>query len=213
MIAVNMVRRAGAPATGGRPFMRTVAIVAAIAACGLALAGCAPSPRGGQRAAGKAPAAARLDSAGFHEMFEQTVPSIEAALPLATVVDSVIRRDAEEFVSRAWFSGGKPICMEVALIENGDTTSTDHYYYQRGRFAAWFKTIHWRKGEPGWPHHVEARALIGSNRKPRWVEMTKDGRAVPLDSPLASTLMGMAFEMESGMREILARKASRTAPG
>jgi len=74
--------------------MRTVAIVAAIAACGLALAGLRAVAA--RRAAGRREGArrGRLDSAGFHEMFEQTVPSIEAALPLATVVDSVIRRDA-----------------------------------------------------------------------------------------------------------------------
>jgi hypothetical protein len=186
-------------------------VVTALVAWGCALAGCA-SPGVEQRGAtGNRTTAERQTETTYREMFEQTVPSIDAALPLATVVDSVIRKDGEEFVSRAWFSEGQPVCMKVFLIESGDTTAADHFYYQRGRLAAWFKTLHWRKGEPGWPHHVAARALIGPNGKPRRVVMWKDGQVVPVDSPMASTIIRMSAEMESGLREILARKASRTA--
>src|SRR5216117_268683 len=106
----------------------SAAAVAALVAWAFALAGCAPSPRGGERAdSGKPHAPARPDEAAFHEMFEQTVPSIEAALPLATVADSIVRKGPEEFLARAWFSGGHPVYMKVALIESGDTTSMDLY--------------------------------------------------------------------------------------
>jgi len=146
------------------------------------------------------------DEAAFREVFEETVPTIEAALPLATVVEHVSDGKVKD-IRRAWFSNGQPVCMRFFTIDQGETTSTDAYYYQQGRLVAWSIMFRTPAGDPRGLVLVEARAAFESNGAVRWAEVAHNG--TPADHPLevATGLRRVFADSEAGFLEIFSREA------
>ncbi len=169
-------------------------------------AGCGSS--GGSGAPASSPAASAREQA-YHEMFEQTIPSIEAALPLAQRVDStVVGHDGGEFHAIAWFSDQAPAALNEFLVEQGETTSVDHFYYTHGRLAAWTKQLHWLPTERGWPHRVSVRAMFGADGRVSDVHTLRDGRPWTMPPAYAATVLDVGGSA-NGMLEILRAKARR----
>lgn len=146
----------------------------------------------------------------FREVFDQVVPSIEAALPLAERVDSSLTgHNGDTFHATAWFSNHAPVALVVFLIQSGDTTSDERYYYQQGRLVAWTKRLHWLRTQVGWPHRMTAEATIGLDGHVTEVHARRDDREFPAASQLVTTLVRMSLDAAPGMLEILKAKAAR----
>lgn len=191
--------------------MRPATVLALCAAlCAITLAGCS-SPRATRQGATRTPEASSRDEVAFREMFDETVPSIEAVLPLALVVDNALVTDTTAFITRAWFSARKPVCMKMLSIEAGDTTSTDDFYYRDGRLVAWAKMV---RG-PDLEHQMRegvTRALFGPNGSVRWVEMSLNGTVLPRRlTPGPKIVKWMTAEYDTGLRALLTRKAERSS--
>jgi hypothetical protein len=190
--------------------LKLLAAMATVVALGAGLAGCS-SQGAREQTRPSGPAGESKVDAAYREMFESTVPSIEAALPLAMRVDSSLVMDTRVFTARAWFSGGQAACMKVFQIERGDTTSADSYYYEKGRLVAWVSTMHRPEDPPGRRGGV-VRALIGPDGRARRTDFIVGGVLMPPNPRLTPDVVRfMTAELDTGLRAMLTRKASRMA--
>lgn len=192
-----------------RSLPSATAVVAAFLTLTFALAACS-LPRSPRRVAHRRNSPeGRRAAAAFHKTFESTVPSIDAALPLATMVDTVFRKGEDVVTSRAWFSGRQPVCIKLWLTQSGDTVSTDFFYYQQGRVTAWTSTRIPREGEFGWPRVLTLHMLIAPDGTTLWLEGGTLGHKFENYLPPKDELMTEGNRMQDTLREILTRRVAR----
>jgi hypothetical protein len=179
--------------------VRCGAMAAVLAA---AAAGCARAPSDTERQL-----AAKQERA-YHLTFDQIVPSIQAALALAARVDSAVSKNGSTFHSAAWFANAKPVALDISLVEAGDTTAVDHYYFQQGRLIAWTKRLH-APSRAGVHRLVLDVVVDPVDGMPLVVRGSRDGVAMPSSSGALQTVMRMSLDTESGLLGILREKARR----
>jgi hypothetical protein len=191
-----------------RSFPRATATVAVFLALAFALAACS-SPRTPRQAANQKDSPdGRRAQADFHKMFEETVPSIEAVLPMATVVDTVVQEAAVELTSRAWFTRRRLLSIKMWMTQAGDTSQTDFFYYQNERVRAWSTAVRRPTGEVG-PDHILMRALIAPEGKVLWLEGGSAEHTFSTYLPPMNDMIREANRKQDVMRQILSRRAAR----
>jgi hypothetical protein len=141
------------------------------------------------------------------QTFDERVTSIDAAIPLATKVDTLLGTAKSGVRIIGWFSGQAPIRIDVEETNDGARAGLYRYYYENGGLVATFLDF-WEE-RSGQRRHMVSRAVYGTDRRMHGLEMTVDGQIVhppPAEWPALASMQTM---LEADHRETLTRIARR----
>jgi len=176
-------------AAGACPIMVGLALVVALSSCGSRTHPATDSAVAGSTDA-LAPGSELATKVRAREQ------DILAALPLARRVPRIIRSSdgRHVFEFEGYFSGRELVCVKALPPPQGDTTSVDQYFFERGRLLSFEHEMRSRGGTDGVPE-LAVHALFSPGGATLDFEMRVNGEPHPLPPPEREALLRMTRRM------------------